>query len=78
MHNLPPDGPFIVSELLWFAVNDFSKLPERIRQLFDSGCIDFRPSSLVFTTKEGVKYVLSGKDLLLFRGDEPYTLVHLN
>lgn len=72
------EGPYIVSELLWAAINDPMSLPTPVVELQIAGRLEFRPASLLFTTLSGVHYVLSGKDLLLFRDGAPYTLAHLN
>lgn len=72
------DGPFIVSELLDAAANNWAALPLRVVELYDKGRIIFRPRTLLIRTARGHTIVMSGEDILSFRGDEPYAVLHLH
>ncbi|GIV03801.1 MAG: hypothetical protein KatS3mg015_2631 [Fimbriimonadales bacterium] len=72
------DGPFIVSELLRAAALDWKSLPAKVVALYDTGRLIFQNSAMLVVTASGDTIVMSPEDILLFRGDEPYAVIHLH
>lgn len=71
------DGPFIVSELLRAAALDWKSLPTKVVALYDAGRLVFQKSAMRVVTASGHTIVMSPKDVLSFRGDDPYAVIHL-
>ncbi len=71
------DGPFIVSELLRAAATDWQALPAKVVALYDAGRVVFQSRAMRVVTASGNIIVMSPKDILSFRGDEPYAVIHL-
>ena len=72
------DGPFIVSELLRAAALDWKSLPAKVVALYDAGRLAFQNSAMRVVTASGNTIVMSPEDILLFRGDDPYAVIHLH
>lgn len=71
------DGPFIVSDLLRAAAKDRQALPAKVVALHAAGRIVFQRQAMCVVTASGNIIVMSPKDVLSFRGDEPYAVLHL-
>ena len=72
------DGPFIVSELLRAAALDWNSLPAKVVALYDAGRLVFQNSAMRVVTASGNVIAMSPEDILSFRGDEPYAVIHLH
>ena len=70
------DGPFVVSELLELEKGHF---PPKLQLLYDNGrAIVIGSSALVIITATGQSVVLQSRDILSFRGPDPYAVIHLS
>lgn len=72
------DGPFIVSDLLRAAASDWQALPAKVVALHDVGRIVFQQQAMRVVTASGNIIVMSPEDILSFKGDEPYAVIHLH
>lgn len=75
---MSPDGPFIVSDLLRAAAGDWQALPAKVVALHDAGRVVFQQQAMRVVTASGNVIVMSPEDILSFRGDEPYAVIHLH
>lgn len=75
---MSPDGPFIVSDLLRAAARDWQALPAKVVALYDAGRVIFQQQAMRVVTASGNVIVMSPEDILSFRGDEPYAVIHLH
>jgi hypothetical protein len=71
------EGPWDVGLIVDLAKSSWVDLPEKIKKLYDSGRLIFLPAGIAVIQDGGHSTVLNRRDILSFRGDDPYAVVHL-
>ncbi len=72
------NGPFIVEDLLRAAARGVQYLPTKVAALHAAKRVVFQKKAMRVVTANGGTLVMSPRDLLSFRGEEPYAVIHLH